>query len=51
MILATKRNHVVCDFQPLGVMMLRDTDQKGLALQHSGQVLLQQNGCEVIGTS
>lgn len=49
--LLQKRNHVVCDFQPLEVMMLRDTDQKGLALQHSGQVLLQQNGHEVIRTS
>lgn len=51
MILAAKKNHLVCDFQPPGAMMVRETGQKGLALQHLGQVLPQQNGREVSGTS
>lgn len=51
MIFAMKGNHSVCDFQPLEVIMLRDTDLKGLALQHPGQVLLQWNGRELSGIS
>lgn len=47
MTLATKGNHLLCYL----VMVLRGANQKGLALQHPGQVLRQQNGHEVSGTS
>lgn len=36
MILAAQRNHLVCDSQPPGAMMVGETDQKRLALQHLG---------------